>query len=119
MHLKVLPMLVVLPLLVAACSDDDSSDNEPIFPLSVSEEPSVRVFDEVALEGPDGIEAILVNDYKIENIESIDCPADQEVEKGNKFECTVTVGGDDPRELTVPITVTRDDGEYQVGLPEE
>jgi hypothetical protein len=103
MRLRMLPMLVAVPLLVAACGDDDS----------------VRVLDEASLEGPDGIEKILVNDYKIEEIQRIDCPTNPVVAEGNEFECTVDVDGDGPRKLTVPVTITDDDGTYQVGLPEE
>jgi hypothetical protein len=80
---------------------------------------NTKVFDQASLQGDDGVKRILVNDYKVENIESVSCPADQEVKQGNKFECTVKVGGDEPKELTVNITVTNDDGEYQVALPEE
>lgn len=78
-----------------------------------------KVFDQSALQGDEGVKKILVNDYKVENIESVTCPADQEVKQGNKFQCTVKVGGEDPKELTVQITVTSDDGQYQVALPEE
>jgi hypothetical protein len=77
------------------------------------------VFDQSALQGDQGVKKILVDDYKVENIESVTCPADQEVKQGNKFECKVKTGGDDPKELTVQITVTSDDGQYQVALPEE
>lgn len=80
---------------------------------------NTKVFDQNALQGKDGVQKILVNDYKVENIESVTCPADQEVKSGTKFQCTVKIGGDDAKELTVNITVTNDDGEYQVALPEE
>jgi hypothetical protein len=80
---------------------------------------NTKVFDQAALQGDEGVKKVLVNDYKVENIESVSCPADQEVKQGNKFQCTVKQGGDDPKDLTVQITVTSDDGEYQVALPEE
>jgi hypothetical protein len=80
---------------------------------------NTKVFDQSALQGDQGVKKILVDDYKVENIESVSCPADQEVKQGNKFECKVKQGGDDPKELTVQITVTSDDGQYQVSLPEE
>jgi hypothetical protein len=41
------------------------------------------------------------------------------VKQGATFTCTVTQGGDDGGELSVEITVTNDEGEYQVALPEE
>lgn len=78
-----------------------------------------KVFDESALEGENGVQKILVDDYKMENIEKVDCPADQEVKQGATFTCTVTQGGEEGGELSVSITVTNDDGEYQVALPEE
>jgi hypothetical protein len=80
---------------------------------------NTKVFDQAALQGDEGVKKILVDDYRLENIESVSCPADQEVKQGNKFECTVKQGGDDPKDLTVQITVTSDDGQYQVALPEE
>jgi hypothetical protein len=80
---------------------------------------NTKVFDQNALQGDDGVKKILVEDYKLENIESVSCPADQEVKQGNKFTCTVKQGGDEPKEMTVQITVTNDEGEYQVALPEE
>jgi hypothetical protein len=129
MRLGVLPVLAAVPLFLAACGDDEPSDGNPFFAETktetktetetVTEEAGGLVFDNAALEGPDGIQSILVNEYGMENIESVTCPADQEVKTGNKFECTVEQGGDDPKELTVEITITSDDGEYQVGLPEE
>ena len=125
-------MLAAAPLFLVACSgDDDPSDATPLvslsetstesdgLPESDAEEFGIKVYDEAALEGSTGVRKILVDDYKFENIESVDCPPDQEVEVGRKFECTVAQGGDEPKELTVQITVTSDDGQYQVGLPEE
>ncbi len=77
---------------------------------------NTKVFDQAALQGDNGVKKILVEDYKIEKVEKVVCPVDQEVKQGNKFECTATVDG---KEMTVGITVTNDDGEYQVALPEE
>jgi hypothetical protein len=79
---------------------------------------NTKVFDQSALQGDEGVKKILVNDYKVENIESVSCPADQEVKQGNTFECKVKTGGEDPKDMTVKITVTSDDGQYQVALPE-
>ncbi len=80
---------------------------------------NTKVFDQSALQGEDGVKKILVNDYKVPNIQSVSCPADQEVKQGNKFQCTVKVGGNEPKDLTVEITVTSNDGQYQVALPQE
>jgi hypothetical protein len=78
------------------------------------------VLDQAALQGDDGVKKILVDEYKVENVESVTCPADQEVKQGNKFDCQVKIGGDEPKEVTVTITVTNEENaEYQVSLPEE
>lgn len=80
------------------------------------DDPRQLVFDEAALEGPEGVRKILVDDYMMENVEAVDCPPDQEVRDGARFTCTVTQGGG---ELVVEITITSNTGEYRVGLPEE
>ena len=79
------------------------------------------IFDESALEGRFGVEKILIDDYGVpaDQIQSVDCPADQEVKAGNKFTCYVQLGGDNPGEKKVDITVVDDSGEYQVGLPQD
>lgn len=77
------------------------------------------VLDQTALQGDAGVKKILVDEYKVPDVESVTCPADQEVKPGNKFQCTVKIGGDDPKEMTVDITITDDEGQYQVALPEE
>jgi hypothetical protein len=42
----------------------------------------------------------------------------QQVEQGAEFDCTVTIGGAEPREASVTITVTdEENAEYQVGVP--
>jgi flagellar basal body-associated protein FliL len=78
-----------------------------------------KVFDEAELEGDNGVKKILVDDYKIENVEKVDCPASQEVKKDTNFTCKVTIGGDDSKTVDVKITITSDDGEYQVAMPEQ
>jgi hypothetical protein len=118
MRLGVLPILVAGLLLPAACSDDTSDDTSFLAEKNDPTDTRKRVFDNVALEGPDGIQKILVDDYMIENVESVACPADQEVKVGSKFTCTVEIGGTDPKELAVEITVMTEAGEYQVALPE-
>lgn len=80
---------------------------------------NTKVLDQTALQGDDGVKSILVDHYKMTDVESVSCPADQEVKQGNKFQCKVKVGGEDPKELTVEITITDDEGQYQVALPEE
>jgi len=78
-----------------------------------------KVFDESALEGDDGVKKILVNDYQMDSVEKVDCPANQEVKKDTSFSCKVTVGGEDSKTVDVKVTVTSDAGEYQVAMPEQ
>ncbi|MGH3879068.1 MAG: DUF4333 domain-containing protein [Actinophytocola sp.] len=75
-----------------------------------------KVFDEGALEGDNGVRKILVENYNepAEDIEGVDCPADQEVKQGNTFDCKVTIRGE---ERTVKITVVNEDGQYEVSTP--
>ena len=81
---------------------------------------NTKVLDQAALEGDDGVKKILVDEYKVKDVESVSCPADQEVKQGNKFECTVKIGGDEPKDVKVTITITNEENaEYQVSLPEE
>jgi hypothetical protein len=120
-HWGTLLLVVAVPLLLAACDDGGDDDGSALFPTVASttaEDTRQLLFDETALEGPDGVMKVLVEDYKMENVDRVDCPADQEVEQGNEFTCTVMIGGEAPDERTVNITVVDDEGEYQVGLPE-
>lgn len=76
-----------------------------------------KVWDEYALEGDNGVQKVLIDDYGVpaDQIKSVDCPADQEVKAGSKFICIVQLDGDDPAAKAVDITVRSDSGEYQVG----
>lgn len=76
-----------------------------------------KVFDQAALEGDDGVKKILVNDYNVQNVESVSCPADVEVKQGNTFQCKVKIGGDEPKEQTVNITIKDNEGQYEVAPP--
>ena len=76
-----------------------------------------KVYDEIALEGDNGVKKILVENYNepAEDITEVDCPADQEVKQGATFECTVTIRDE---QQTVKITVVNDDGQYEVSTPQ-
>jgi hypothetical protein len=80
-----------------------------------------KVFDESALEGDNGVRKVLTASYGVPNdqIQSVDCPVNQEVKQGVKFTCTVKLGGDNPKDQLVDITVRNDDGEYEVGTPHD
>jgi len=78
-----------------------------------------KVLDKTALEGDNGVKKILVGTYGIQadQIQSLNCPGDEEVKAGNKFACTVTLSGDRPGEQVVDIVILDDNGQYQVGQP--
>ncbi|RLK59100.1 DUF4333 domain-containing protein [Actinokineospora cianjurensis] len=72
-----------------------------------------RVFDVNAVQ--DGVKSILTDKYSIEGVESVSCPAQQEVKKDNRFTCEVTISGE---KKTVNITVRNStNGEYEVAPP--
>ena len=80
-----------------------------------------KVFDQSALQGDNGVKKVLISSYNMpkDQIQSVTCPANQEVKQGNKFTCTVKLGGDNPKEQVVDITVRNDTGEYEVGAPRD
>jgi hypothetical protein len=69
-------------------------------------------FDNAAVQT--GVKKILTEDYKIENVGNVTCPAGQEVTTGATFTCTANIDGQD-RQVT--ITIKNGDGEYEVGQP--
>ncbi|GAA1290867.1 DUF4333 domain-containing protein [Saccharothrix xinjiangensis] len=71
-----------------------------------------KVFDNAEVQK--GVVTILTDVYKISDVESATCPADQEVKPNTTFECTAKIDGEDK---TVKITVKTEDGEYEVGQP--
>jgi hypothetical protein len=71
-----------------------------------------RVFDATAVQN--GVARVLTDDYAVGAVADVRCPADVQVEAGATFSCDATIDGDP---VTVPITVTDDDGGYQVGRP--
>jgi len=97
-----------------------NQDSDPT-PESAPDRPrfSEKLFDEAALEGERGVMRVLIENYGLsaDEIQHVDCPADQKVEKGNTFTCVVELSGDDPESKVVGITVLDDDGAYQVDRP--
>jgi Domain of unknown function (DUF4333) len=71
-----------------------------------------RVLDPAAVQ--EGVQDVLSDDYGVEGVADVTCPADVEVVGGAAFECRATVDGDAVR---VPVLITNDDAEYQVGRP--
>src|SRR2546423_508596 len=73
------------------------------------------VFDTGAVQ--DGVRGVLINSYGVarDQIESVRCPTNQEVKAGSTFTCTVELGGTNPGQKQVDITVRNDSGAYEVG----
>lgn len=48
---------------------------------------------------------------------SVSCPSDEEAEKGNEFQCTLTAPNGD--EVVVEVTITDDDGGFDAVVPQQ
>jgi len=78
-----------------------------------------KVLDKAAIEGDNGIKKVLTGSYGVpaDQIDRVECPADQEVKQGNKFSCTVFLKD---KQQTVDITIRNEDkAEYEVGTPRD
>jgi hypothetical protein len=71
-----------------------------------------RVFDSGAVQA--GVTKIITEDYATDGVADVRCPQNVQVASGATFSCEATIDGDP---VTVPITVTDDQGTYQVGRP--
>jgi hypothetical protein len=71
-----------------------------------------RVFDAAAVQA--GVAEVLTDDYATDGVADVRCPQNVQVSAGATFTCDATIDGDP---VTVPITVTDDQGAYQVGRP--
>ncbi len=71
------------------------------------------VFDNKAVQ--QGVEKILKDDYKLDNVSDVSCPSNKKVEVGSTFECTAKIDGDSKK---IKITVKTEDGQYEVGQPD-
>lgn len=70
------------------------------------------VFEQNALQN--GVKGILTNSYNLTGVDSVSCPADQQVKSGARFTCQASIAG---KEKPVTVTVTDDQGTYQVARP--
>ncbi len=61
-----------------------------------------------------GVQKVLEDAYAIQNVSDVSCPADQKVQEGAKFTCSVTIDG---AQKAVTSTFTDDSGTYEVGRP--
>ncbi|MBB5858075.1 DUF4333 domain-containing protein [Amycolatopsis umgeniensis] len=71
-----------------------------------------RVFDPRTMQAD--VKKVLTETYQLKDVGDVLCPSNQTVKDGGTFSCTVQVGGEGK---TVTITVTGDDGRYEVGAP--
>ncbi len=71
-----------------------------------------RVFDASAVQG--GVQKVLTTDYGISGVTAVTCGEGIEVTSGASFDCQATVDGQSVR---VPIRVTSNSGDYEVGRP--
>ncbi|MEP7762777.1 DUF4333 domain-containing protein [Sanguibacter sp. 25GB23B1] len=70
------------------------------------------LFEQEALES--GVRDVLTDDFELTDVDDVECPADVVAQGGEQLECTFTSGGED---LSVPVEVLNDDGQYRVGGP--
>jgi uncharacterized protein DUF4333 len=70
-----------------------------------------KVFDATAVQ--QGVQKILSDNYQV-TATAVTCPQNVKVASGASFECQATVDG---AQKKVPITVTSNSGDYQVGRP--
>ncbi|WP_410663855.1 DUF4333 domain-containing protein [Amycolatopsis sp. lyj-84] len=71
-----------------------------------------RVFDPRTMQAD--VKKVLTETYQLQGVGDVICPSNQKVTDGSTFSCTVQVGGEGK---TVTITVTGEDGRYEVGAP--
>lgn len=75
-------------------------------------QPAPKVFDHAAVQ--DAVHKVLTEYHQVKDLGVVVCPRKVLVEKGKKFNCTATIDGEKKK---VPITVTTDEGKYEVGAP--
>jgi hypothetical protein len=91
--MTLLAVPAALALAVAGCgSDIDTGDLEDQLRTQLSEDAGVPA-DDV----------------------TVDCPDGEKAEQGNEFECILTAPNGD--EVTVEVTMTNDDGDYEAVVP--
>ncbi|MEU6640976.1 DUF4333 domain-containing protein [Saccharomonospora sp. NPDC046836] len=61
-----------------------------------------------------GVATVLRDSYGEHDVTNVQCPADQQVQTGHTFECTVEIGG---QRRAVSIRVLNDKPEFEVGAP--
>jgi hypothetical protein len=102
----------VVPATTQTVTYTQSSAAGPSEPAlsATSTGPRAKIFDQAAVQ--DSVTRILTTDYKVEGVKTVTCPAKQEVKEAATFDCAVAIG-DAVKKVT--ITVTSDEGDYEVG----
>lgn len=62
----------------------------------------------------DGVTGILTDEFALSDVDDVTCPDGVEAVAGAEFECSFSSGGED---LSVPVEVLNDAGQYRVGGP--
>jgi hypothetical protein len=99
----------------SACDAPAAPVPAPVLPSRSTAAPGgapARVLDPAAVG--DGVRQILLDSFRIADVEVVTCPAGQPVITGRAFVCTALIGGAAKR---VPITVLGADGRYRVDPP--
>lgn len=122
------------PLLLLACDSDDdrlepaltppplltseapysTPSSSPSASASASYVPARKVFDTEAMQVE--VQRLLMQSYEIENVQRVECPPDQPVQPGLRFDCVAQIGAT-PK--PVAITVMTAEGDYRVGMPRD
>ena len=98
-----------------ACAAPAGPVPTPVLPSRSASVPTgapVRVLDPAAVG--DGVRKILLESFRLADVDLVTCPAGQPVIAGRGFVCTVQIGGAAKR---VPVTVLGADGRYRVDPP--
>ncbi|WP_232376093.1 DUF4333 domain-containing protein [Amycolatopsis aidingensis] len=75
--------------------------------------PLPKVFDRLAMQA--SVRKVLTESYGLAEVTNVNCPPGQPVQVGSTFDCAVRVAEE---ARTVTITVTSEDGEYEVSAPD-
>ncbi|WP_328616299.1 DUF4333 domain-containing protein [Amycolatopsis sp. NBC_00355] len=98
-----------------ACDAPAEPVPTPVLPTRSTPVPAsapAKVLDPAAVG--DGVRKILLESFRIADVDGVTCPAGQPVVIGRAFACTAEIGGTAKR---VPITVLGTDGRYRVDPP--